>query len=55
MKVLASVLADELHRRGTSLPEVSFHEMLDALWDGWRDDAKADREALVRRIGGLLK
>ena len=55
MKVLASVLADELHKRKASLSEMNFHEALNALWDGWRDDESADREALVKRIGGLLK
>lgn len=55
MKVLASLVSDELHKRGTSLPEVKFHELLDALWDDWRDDASADRSELMKRIGRLLK
>lgn len=55
MKVLASVLADELHKRRSSLSEMNFHEALNALWDDWRDDANADRGGLVKRIEKLLK
>lgn len=55
MKVLSSVLADELHKRNSSLPEVIFHELLDALWEEWRDDENADKGELVKRIGRFLK
>lgn len=55
VKVLASVLADELHKRHSSLSEMNFHEALNALWDDWRDDANADRGGLVKRIEKLLK
>lgn len=54
MKVLASLIADELHQRKDSLPEVSFHELLDALWPEWAAEASPDTKVLRERIGKAL-
>ena len=55
MKVLASLVADELHKRKASLSEVSFHELLDELWPEWSADASPEPAALRGRIGHALK
>lgn len=54
MKVLASLLADELHKRGMSLGEVSFHETLDMLWPDWSTQAPPDPQHLRERINQVL-
>ncbi|BBT94349.1 hypothetical protein WP8W19C03_10430 [Aeromonas veronii] len=54
MKVLASLLADELHKRETGLSEVGFHELLDELWPEWSADATPEPAALRERIAHAL-
>lgn len=54
MKVLASLIADELHQCKASLSEVSFHELLDELWPEWSADGAPEPMALRGRIGHAL-
>lgn len=54
MKVLASLLADELHKRNAGLGEVAFHELLDELWPQWSAARPPDPAALRERIGAAL-
>lgn len=54
MKVLASLLADELYRRGAGLGEMMFHELLNELWPQWSVEQSPDTVALRGRIGAAL-
>lgn len=55
MKVLSSLVADELHKRKASLSEVSFHELLDELWPEWGTASSPDTGLLRERIEHALK